>query len=183
MLCKSCLFACLLAVLWCSSPESLSGRLPLWTLAQVADVIEREEEAVPGGGEPGEGEGGVKLLEGQLGQLGGARPGRAHAHHHGDSPQGLAHLYGSYSDAAVEPPSAGAGLCSRSTTSWLCVCGAHHILPGAVFSCRQTDRHTLSWQLNTPTLQICRLVGFLFFNIPLREFYSLFNGIKIQAHV
>lgn len=45
------------------SPESLSGRLPLWTLAQVANVIEGEEEAVPGGGKPGEGEGGVKLLK------------------------------------------------------------------------------------------------------------------------
>lgn len=56
------------------SPESLSWRLPLRTLAQVADVIEGEEEAVPGGGEPGEGEGGVKLLKGQLGQLSGACP-------------------------------------------------------------------------------------------------------------
>lgn len=123
-----------------SSPESLPGRLPLWTLAQVADVIEGEEEAVPGGGEPGEGEGGVKLLEGQLGQLGGPCPGRAHAHHHGDSPQGLAYLHSCYSDAAVEPPSAGAGLCSCRAASRLWVCGAHHILPGAFFSCRQTHK-------------------------------------------
>lgn len=57
------------------SPESLSGRLPLWTLAQVANVIEGKEEAVPSGGEPGEGEGGIKLLKGQFGQLGGACPG------------------------------------------------------------------------------------------------------------
>lgn len=74
------------------SPESLPRCLPLWALAQVADVIKWEEEAVPGGGEPGEGEGGVKLLESQLGQLSGPRPGRAHAHHHGDPPQRLAHL-------------------------------------------------------------------------------------------
>lgn len=104
----------------------------------MANVIEGEEEAVPGGGEPGEGEGGVKLLKGQLGQLGGARPGRAHAHHHGDPPQGLPHLHGRYSDAAVEPPSAGAGLRSCRTASRLCVRGAHHILPGAVFSYRRT---------------------------------------------
>lgn len=83
----------------------------------MANVIEREEEAVPGGGKPGEGEGGIKLLEGQLGQLGGPRPGGAHAHHHGDPPQRLAHLYGCYSDAAVEPPSAGAGLGSCGTSS------------------------------------------------------------------
>lgn len=101
------------------SPESLSGRLPLWTLAQVADVIEGEEEAVPGGGEPRECKGGVELLEGQLGQLGGPRPGRAHAHHHGDPPQRLAHLHGCDPDAAVEPPSAGAGLCSRSAAGRL----------------------------------------------------------------
>lgn len=99
------------------SPESLSGRLPLWTLAQVADVIEGEEEAVPGGGEPRQGERGIKLLKGQLGQLGGARPGRAHAHHHGDPPQGLLHLNGRHSDAAAGPPSAGAGLSSSSSGS------------------------------------------------------------------
>lgn len=58
----------------------------------MANVIEGEEEAVPGGGEPGEGEGSVKLLKGQLGQLGGACPRRAHAYHHGDPPQGLPHL-------------------------------------------------------------------------------------------
>lgn len=52
----------------------------------MADVVEGEEEAVPRGGEPGEGEGSIKLLKGQLGQLGGACPGGTHAHHHGDSP-------------------------------------------------------------------------------------------------
>lgn len=40
----------------------------------MADVVEREKEAVPGGGEPCEGERGVKVLEGHLGQLGGACP-------------------------------------------------------------------------------------------------------------
>lgn len=92
------------------SPESLPGRLPLRTLAQVADVIDGEEEAVPAGGEPSQGKGGVKLLEGQLGQLGGARPGRAHAHHHGHAPQRLAHLHRRDPDAAVELPPAGGGL-------------------------------------------------------------------------
>lgn len=96
------------------SPESLPGRLPLRTLAQVADVIEREEKAVPAGGEPSQGKGGVKLLEGQLGQLGGARPGRAHAHHHGHSPQRLAHLHRRDADTAAEPPPAGGGLGSSS---------------------------------------------------------------------
>lgn len=128
-----------------SSPESLSGRLPLWTLAHVADVIEGEEEAVPGGGEPCEGEGGVKLLEGQLGQLGRARPGGAYTHHHGDSPQGLPHLYGCYSDAAVELSFVGARLRSCRATGRLWVCGAHHILPGAVFSYRAT--HTVQVRL------------------------------------
>lgn len=116
-------------------PEPLPWRLPLWTLAQVADVVEREEEAVPGGSEPGEGEGCVKLLKGQLGQLGGACPGRAHAHHHGDSPQGLLHVYGCYFDAAMQPPPAGARLCPRRARRWLSICSAHHVLPVAVFSC------------------------------------------------
>jgi len=116
-------------------PESLSGRLPLWTLAQMADVVKGEEEAVPGGGKPGEGEGGVKLLEGQLGQLGGPSPGGAHTHHHDDPPQGLLHLYGCYPDAAVELRFAGAGLHSGRTASRLRVCGAHPRLPDAVLSC------------------------------------------------
>lgn len=120
------------------SPESLFGCLPLWTLAQVANVVEGEEETVPGGGEPREGEGGIKLLKGQFGQLGGACPGRAYAHHHGDSPQGFLHLHNCDSDAAVESSSVGARLCSSHSASRLCVCGAHHILPGAVFSCRST---------------------------------------------
>lgn len=126
-----------------SSPESLPGRLPLRVLAQVSDVIEGEEEAVPGGGKPGEGKGRIKLLEGQLGQLGGARPGRTHAHHHGDSPEGLAHLHGGHSDTAVDLPLVGAGICSCRSASRLRVCGAHYILPdGAIVSCRWTHTHT-----------------------------------------
>lgn len=100
----------------------------------MADVVEWEEEGVPAGGEPGEGEGGVELLKGQLGQLGGACPGGAYTHHHGDSPQGLAHLYGCYSDAAVQLPFAGARLCSGHNARGLCVCGAHHTVPDVVFS-------------------------------------------------
>lgn len=120
------------------SPESLFGCLPLWTLAQVADVVEGKEETVPGGGKPREGEGGIKLLKGQFGQLGGACPGRAYTHHHGDSPKGFPHLHSCYSDAAVEPSPVGARLCCSHTTGWLWVCGAHHILPGAVFSYKWT---------------------------------------------
>lgn len=101
----------------------------------MADVIEGEEEAVPAGGEPSQGKGGVKLLKGQLGQLGGARPGRAHAHHHGHSPQRLAHLHRRDPDAAAEPPPAGGGLGSGGGGAGrLGLCGAHHILPAAVFS-------------------------------------------------
>lgn len=122
-----------------ASPESLSGCLSLWVLAQVADVIEGEEEAVPGGGKPGECEGGVELFKGQLGQLGEPCPGGAHAHHHGDSPQRFAHLHGCHSDAAVEPPPAGADLSSRGAACWLWLCGAHRILSGPVFSCRSAQ--------------------------------------------
>lgn len=122
-----------------ASPESLSGRLSLWVLAQVADVIEGEEEAVPGGGKPGECEGGVELFKGQLGQLGEPCPGGAHAHHHGDSPQRFAHLHGCHSDAAVEPPPAGADLWSRGAACWLWLCGAHRILSGPVFSYRSAQ--------------------------------------------
>lgn len=118
------------------SPESLLRRLPLWTLAQVADVIEGEEEAVPAGGEPSQGKGGVKLLEGQLGQLGGARPGRAHAQHHGHPPQRFAHLHCRHPDAAAEPPPGGGGLGSSSGAGGLRLHGAHHILPAALFSWR-----------------------------------------------
>lgn len=57
-----------------SLPEPLFWSLPLCAFAQVSHVVEGEEEAVPGGGKPGEGEGGVKLPEGELGQLGGACP-------------------------------------------------------------------------------------------------------------
>lgn len=133
--------SCFLFVYWAevSSPESLSGRLPLRTLAQVSDVVEGEEEAVPGGGEPGEGEGGIELLEGQFGQLGGACPGRAHAEDHGHTPQSLLHLHRRYSDAAVESPSARARLGSSCSARWLSLRGAHHILPGAFFSYAQTQ--------------------------------------------
>lgn len=136
-------FCTLFVTLWlqvaAASPESLSGCLSLWILAQVADVIEGEEEAVPGGGKPGEREGGVELFKGQLGQLGEPCPGGAHAHHHGDSPQCFAHLYSRHSDATVEPPSAGADLRSCGAACWLWLCGAHRILPGPVFSCKSAQ--------------------------------------------
>lgn len=67
----------------------------------MTDVVDWEEQAVPGGGEPGEREGGIELLKGELGQLGGTCPGWAHAYHHHDPPQGLSHLPGCYPDATV----------------------------------------------------------------------------------
>ncbi len=55
-------------------PKPLFWCLSLRTLAQIADVVQRKEEAVPCGSEPCESERCVVLLEGQLGQLGGACP-------------------------------------------------------------------------------------------------------------
>lgn len=55
-------------------PEPLFWCLPFRALTQVANVIQREEEAVPGCGEPCESERCVVLFEGEFGQLGGACP-------------------------------------------------------------------------------------------------------------
>lgn len=55
-------------------------------------VVEREEQKVPVGGKPCQGEGCVELPEGQLGELRGARPGGAHAQHHRHAPEDLLEL-------------------------------------------------------------------------------------------
>lgn len=55
-------------------PELLPGTLPLSATAQVTQVVEWEEEAVPGHGEPGDSQRGIQTPEGHLGELGGATP-------------------------------------------------------------------------------------------------------------
>lgn len=45
------------------SPEALSNALPVFAPAQMAHVVQREKEAVPGGREPGESEGNIELFE------------------------------------------------------------------------------------------------------------------------
>lgn len=71
-------------------PVALLQRLPLGRLADVAGVVQREEDAVPAGGEPREREGRVEGPEGQPGELRGAGPGRAHAQRHRQAPAQLA---------------------------------------------------------------------------------------------
>lgn len=88
-------------------PVSLPHRLLLLRLADVPHVVQWEEQKVPVGGKPRQGEGSIELPEGQLGELRGARPRGAHAQHHGHAPENLPELRPGASPAVRARPAAG----------------------------------------------------------------------------
>lgn len=55
-------------------------------------VVQREEQKVPVGGKPRQGEGCIEGLESQPGELRGAGPGGAHTEHNGHAPEDLPEL-------------------------------------------------------------------------------------------
>lgn len=88
-------------------PVSLPHRLLLLRLADVPHVVQGEEQKVPVGGKPRQGERSIELPEGQLGELRGACPGGAHAQHHRHAPEHLLELRPGASPALVARSAAG----------------------------------------------------------------------------
>lgn len=89
-------------------------------------VVQREEQKVPVGGKPGEGEGGVEGLERQPGELRGAGPGGTHTEHDGHAPEGLPEPLPRTCPVVPAAPPAGLGPSRR-----LGLCRARG-LPGAL---------------------------------------------------
>lgn len=70
----------------------------------MAQVVEGEEEAVPGGGEPGDSQRGVQPPEGHLGKLVGAAPRAAHTHGHSHATQSLLQVHQDHLRRATQAP-------------------------------------------------------------------------------
>lgn len=89
-------------------------------------VVQREEQKVPVGGKPSQGEGCIEGLESQPGELRGAGPGGTYTEHDGDTPEDLPELL--LRTCPVVPARPPTGLCP----SWcLGLCRARG-LPGAL---------------------------------------------------
>lgn len=112
-------------------PVSLFHWLLLCGLAHVPCVVQREEQKVPVGGEPSQGEGCIEGLESQSGELRGAGPGGTHAEHNSHAPEDLPQLLLRACPGVPVRPSA--SLCP----SWrLGLCRARG-LPGALLPWRR----------------------------------------------